>query len=217
MESEANPPEPGSKATGRRETMSAETRSRLWESLIVFFVISHFALGLLCTLPSRSKFWRLPVFREAGIFYRSNRFDQSWTMFSPPPRMRESVQYSVRLPGGWTPLVSLSSFALDQVKHRLVQPRGAFRLVSFFRATAADETPGGLSETSFRAFYYQQLSDYFCRGDGKIPEIIGVRFYLVGSGIPDFFDTDNYGQPLPGVSEFDFQLPLYERKCRLDD
>jgi hypothetical protein len=88
-----------------------------------------------------------------------------------------------------------------------------FRVLAFFRASADDKIPDGLSQTSFRAFYYQQISYYFCSGDGKIPGIIGIRFYLVGSGIPHFFDTDKYGQPLPPISEYNSRLPLYEQKC----
>jgi hypothetical protein len=213
MEPEANGPELRSRAVDRRETTLTWPGCSLREFLIAFFVISHFALGLLSILPQRSKIWGLPAFRAVGIFYRNNRLDQSWTMFSPPPTMSESLQYSVKLPGGWTPLIPLSSFALDEVKHRLVEPRGMFRLVSFLRVTAADKIPGGLSETSSRALYYQQLSYYFCRGDGNIPDIVAIRFYLVGRGVPDFFDTDKYGQPLPDSSEFDYQIPLYEQIC----
>jgi hypothetical protein len=191
----------------------ARRRWNAWEMVIAFFVISHFAVGLLSTLPQRSKIWGIPVFRVFGSFYRNNRFDQSWGMFSPPPNMRESIQYSLHLPGGWSGLISPSSVPLEQVQRGLVQPRGMFRLVSFLRARASDKTPDGLNERSSRALYYQQLSDYFCRGDGRIVGIIGIRFYLVGKGVPDFFDRGKYGEPLPPISDFDFQLPLYEQKC----
>lgn len=186
---------------------------RVQHPLIAVVVTAHFALGLLACLPRNSLAWSLPVFRELGTFYSSNRLDQSWKMFSPPPRVKESVEYSLHLPGGWTGLIPLNAFAADQVKRRLVQPRGMFRVMAFSRAISSDRIPGGVTETSARALYYQQLSDYFCRGDGHVPGLVGIRFYMVGSRVPHFSDTDKYGRPLRAISEDDFQYPLYEQDC----
>jgi hypothetical protein len=182
----------------------------------VFVVASHFALGLFACLPRNSKIWSLPVLRELGNFYRDNRLDQSWSMFAPPPRTKDLVQYSLHLTDGWTSLIPLNSFAADQVRRRFIQPRGMFRVMAFSRSISSDKAPGGMTETSARALYYQQLSDYFCRGDGLVPGLVSIRFYIVGSKIPYYLDTDRYGQPLPPISDYNYQLPIYEQECASD-
>lgn len=191
----------------------ASRRRRLSQTIVAGLVVLHFSLGLLATIPPRSRIWTVPLLRTARAFYTHNRLDQSWSMFAPPPRVNTQIQYAVEFADGWTDLVPVQSFAMDQVKHRLVQPRGAFRLVTFLRSTASDQLPSGLPATGERAFYFQQLADFFCVGNGRIPGAVTVRFYLVGRRAPYFFTTDEFGRPHPPVRDFDFQQPLYEQAC----
>ena len=181
---------------------------------IAGLVILHFSLGLLATVPPRSVIWTIPFLRTASALYSHNRLDQSWSMFAPPPRLQTQIHYAVEFADGWTDLVPLQAFAMAQVKGRLVQPRGVFRLVTFLRSTSSDQIPSGLKADGERAFYYQQLADFFCEGDGKVAGALTIRFYLVGHRTPYFFPTDQFGRPEPPLGDFDFQQPLYEQSCQ---
>jgi hypothetical protein len=185
----------------------------LRQATIASLVALHFALGLLATVPRRSRIWTLPVLATAGNLYSHYRLDQSWSMFAPPPQVNTTIHYAVEFPDGWTELVSLNAFAVDQVRHTLVQPRGTFRLVTFTRSSNADQLPSGLQPGGERAFYFQQLADYFCAGDGRIRGALRIRFYLVGHRAPYFFATDQFGRPQPPLRDSDFQQPLYEQAC----
>lgn len=201
------------------ETPTPEANRRLclfasWKELaIVGLLVLHFLLGLVSVLPRQSKVWNLPALEHVGRFYETHRLGQRWNMFSPPPQHKRSIHFALQFPEGWTDLVELDGFASRQIKGVLIQPRGMFRLKAFLRASNRDSIPAGLSERSGRAFYYQQLTEYFCRGDGRIPGLIGIRFYLVGRTPPHFFGQGPYGQPLPPASDLDFQEPLYEQEC----
>jgi hypothetical protein len=187
-------------------------RSRWREPLIAGIVVFHFTIGLLTGLPERSHLWSVPGLQRVAVFYARHTLDQMWSMFSPPPRGRYTIHYAVQFPTGWTELLPLDEVS-DRIAGRIVQPRGAFRLMVFLRSVNADTTPGGLTERSDRAFYYQQLSDFFCRGVGRIPDAVAIRFYVVGRTPPNFFTTDRWGQPLSPPADLDFELPLYEQRC----
>jgi hypothetical protein len=193
-----------------------EPRARLFRSwtepVIAALVVAHLVLGIAAALPSRSRLWHVPVLGSLAAWYASHNLDQQWSMFSPPPRRRQSIQYALRFADGWTDLIALDPYT-SEVTGRLVQPPGAFRLIVHLRATNGDSIPGGLSDRSARAHYYQELADYFCRGAGRIPDLVAIRFYLVAHTPPHFFETDQYGQPLPPPTDFDAQLALYEQEC----
>jgi hypothetical protein len=187
---------------------------RSWkEPLIAGLVALHFLLGLAAAVPEPSLLWRIGPYRFAAATWARFHLDQRWNMFSPPPRAKQSLYYALHYPEGWTPLISLDGFAADRVKRSILQPRGAFRLMVQLRSINADSVPAGLSQKSFRAFYYQQLADFFCRGAGAAPGIISVRFYLVGKTPPHFFTRDRYGRPLDPPADYDFREPLYEQEC----
>lgn len=199
---------------GRAEAVEpAGQRTPFTHLTIGGLVVLHFLLGLLVTLPRRSEIWQIPVLTAAGAFYGRHRLDQSWSMFAPPPRVDTEIQYAVRFADGWTELVSLEGFATRQIKGTLVQPRGVFRLATFLRATSSDQLPSGLAGDGGRLFYYQQLADFFCAGDGRIPGAAAIRFYVVGHHAPYFFATDPYGLPEPPITDYEFQQPLYEQAC----
>jgi len=197
---------------------AARPRDRLFaswkEPLILALVGAHFLLGFAAGLPWRSRVREIPVVRDLLHWYERNHLDQRWSMFSPPPRRYTAIHYAARFPEGWTELQNLEEFAVRRVERRLVQPRGAFRLMVHLRSTNADTMPFGLTEKSARAFYYQQLADYFCRGSGRIPGMIAIRFYVAGKTPPHFFERDRFGQPLPPPADSDFVEPLYEQSCR---
>lgn len=182
-------------------------------ALIPLLVGLYYALGVLFMIPANSHLWEIPVVSRVGSFFVKHSLDQKWLMFSPPPRMRRSLAFVVEFDDGWSELTSLDGFVQDQVRGTLVQPRGAFRLLNFLRAAPADSIPGGLTETSLRAFYFQQISEFFCRGDGAIPGARTIRFYLVGETPPNFLDLDRWGEPLEEPSDWDFRTPLYEQAC----
>jgi len=193
---------------------SAEPRVASWgQRAILALVGVHLVLGVVAGLPWRSLVWQIPVLAPSLAFYQRNHLDQRWSMFSPPPRRYTSIFYAIQFPEGWTQLQDLEGFAVEQAQGRVLQPRGAFRLMVHLRSTNADTLPIGLTPTSDRAFFYQELSDYFCRGAGRIPGALTIRFYVVGKTPPPFFEQDLYGRPVAPAADSDFVEPLYEQSC----
>src|SRR5262249_5352603 len=157
----------GGGSMGPETHVGQESGSRLFRSrkepVIVGLVALHFALGVAAGIPARSRLWTVPVLGSVAAWYAAHNLAQQWSMFSPPPGRRQSIHYALRFADGWTDLIALDPYT-SEVTGRLVQPPGVFRLIVHLRATNSDSLPGGLSEKSARAHYYQELADYFCRG-----------------------------------------------------
>ena len=209
MEAAATTPSAHASAPRRGGRLLASWRERAIAALVGL----HFCLGLAAGIPWRSHVREIPLLGSVLRFYERNHLDQRWSMFSPPPYRYNAIFYSVHFPEGWTELQNLEDFAVQQVRRRIVQPRGAFRLMVHLRSVSADTMPAALTPRSSRAFYFQQLTDHFCRGAGRIPGALAFRFYVVGKTPPHFFERDRFGQPLPPPADSDFVEPLYEQTC----
>lgn len=181
---------------------------------MALLVIAHFGASLLATLPARSPISSLPGVPMLRAFYRTHNLGQSWVMFAPPPTQRLTLEVALRFPEGWTGLVRLDEFTPARLAGVLIQPRGLFRVRAFLSASNEDRmSAGALDPRSSRAFFYQQLAEFFCRGDGRPEDVLTVRLYLVGRSPPHFHSADADGHPLPPPAQWDFQQPLYEQEC----
>lgn len=184
------------------------------EPLIFGAVLVHFVLGLLAGLPSRSKIRDIPVLGRLCALYHGLNWTQRWSMFAPPAQANQDLQYSVLLPSGWTPLISVEKIILERSYGRLILPRGAFRVLVHLRQNNQDLPTRKVGVSSVRAHYYEKLCDFYCRGAGKIPDAVKIRLYFVSKGIPPFFEMDENGDPSPPASDWDSQVPLYEQTCQ---
>jgi hypothetical protein len=180
------------------------------QPVILALVSAHFAASLVAVVPERSPIWRVPPLAEVRRFYAMHNLDQRWNMFAPPPRQHIAIMAAFQFTEGWTDLYPLDDFTATRLRGRLILDRGLFRVRSFLRPSNRDLS---LTDRSSRAFYYQQLAEYFCRGDGRVAELVSVRFYLEAHTPPHFFDTDRDGRARPPPADFDFRDELYEQDC----
>ncbi len=184
------------------------------EHLIAVGVLCHFLLGGMAVIPPRSYIYDIPGIRQAIEFYQSQRFEQSWPMFSPPPRDSAGLSYAVKFERGWSELLSLQEPVIQQLRSNFIQPRGAFRVATHLRIDSKkDIFQRLLNSKDQRAFYYQQLVDYYCHGDGKIKGAQKIRLYVEIKGLPNFFQKDDNGDVYPPPEEYNRRFPIYEEAC----
>lgn len=161
-----------------------------WKKKLIFWaVIAHFFLGIVALLPSESRVFEIPGLRAiAGAYYQMG-FGQTWFMFSPPTPYVGKLEYSVLLKGGWTQPIPLDRAVMQKYINQFIIPRGAFRVITFFRPSNDDYEARKLDSTSPRAFYYQEISEFYCKGRGKIPGALGIHIYLdITDSIPFSID-----------------------------
>ena len=183
----------------------------LRQKLIVAFVFVHFAMGSFLAIPSHYLIRQLPVLSDVAHYYDLLMgFDQGWLMFSPPPNVNRILNYATITKKGCGVLVDPFSEVRKEMQHSLIVPRGATRLLTFLRSSSKDLS---LAESKMRQFYFQQFSNYYCFGDGKISGLKKIRFYLVTEGMAQFYNKDQYGRSLPEASDYDSVIPIYERDC----
>lgn len=189
--------------------------SGLWKQirkpLIGTCVALHFLIGLLCFVESPAAVLELPGLPAVLEFYRLRDFPQTWRMFAPPSQTIDDMAYSMELAEGWTPLLPADRFLQEQGEGRFFLPRGYLRLANHLRHPIFLEKK--LVDEPFYLLYFQEMSAFFCFGDGVIPGLKAVRFYSVVKGIPPFFPTDGKGNALPKAEEYDMIEALYERRC----
>ena len=64
-----------------------------------------------------------------------------------------------------------------------------------------------------RKIYYTAISNYYCIGDGKIPGLEKIRFFLDIKTMPYYFEIDDEKLFRPNHKEVDEIRPVYERDC----
>ena len=184
---------------------------RVRRPLIASFLIIHFATGILCFLQPPCALLDVPALAGLISVYQNLDLAQTWRMFAPPSQTLEEVQYSMQLNGGWTPLLPLDQFLIEQGSGRTFLPRGYLRLANHFRHPLFQKKR--LKDEVFYFQYFQAMAAFFCFGDGKIPQLEKVRFYSVVKGIDPFFRVNEEGHPMPKARDFDSTEALYERSC----
>ncbi len=189
---------------------------RLWtrmrRPLIASAVVIHFVLGILCFLQPPCALLEAPGVAALVGTYQDLDLAQTWRMFAPPSQTIDEVHFSAELPDGWTKLLPLENFLVEQGAGRTVLPRGYLRLANHFRHPIFQKKK--LKDEVFYFQYFQALAAFFCYGDGAIPQLRKIRFYSVTKGIEPFFSSDGAGHPLPKASDFNQVEALYERSCQ---
>lgn len=174
-------------------------------------VFLHFAIGLLCFMQPPSALLEIPGVPPLIELYGRWDFPQTWRMFAPPSQTVDEIGYALEFKGGWTDLLLLSEFLKEQAAGRVVLPRGYIRVADHLRHPVLRRKR--LEDEPFYFHYFQQLSAFFCFGDGALPGLEAIRFYSVSKGLPPFFSDDGRGNPLPAAGDYDKVMPLYERAC----
>jgi hypothetical protein len=185
---------------------------RVRRPLIGGAVAGHFALGLLCFAQAPSALLEIPGLPQVLERYKRYDFPQTWRMFSPPSQTIDELGYAFEFPTGWTDLLRMNSFLEEQAQGRVFLTRGYIRIADHFRHPVFRRER--LVDEPFYFHYFQQLSAFFCFGDGMIPGLKTVRFYSIVKGVPPFFATDSAGHALPKAEDFNKVEALYQRECR---
>ncbi len=181
------------------------------EPFIGALVLLHFVIGLLCFFEPPSTVRSVPALGALMDFYDTFDFAQTWRMFAPPAQTADELAYSFLFSRGWTPLLPMNRFLEEQAAGRRFLPRGYLRLANHLRHPNFHKK--SLKEEPFFYMYFQELSAFFCFGDGALPDLQAIRFYSVVKGIPPFFKTDRRGHPLPKAEDYDKVEAIYERGC----
>jgi len=186
-----------------------------WKKRLIFIaVILHFLVGIMAAFPPNyyiSQYLTYTPFYPFIKLYSFLDILQHWTMFCPPPREAVHVKYSAHTAAGWSPFIEpFVELGEKFEKSFLVVPQGLTRILVFLRSTDLDLN---LEKVRLRKFYFYQMSNYYCFGDGKIPGLLGIRFFLDIKPVPYFYPNDEYGNPLPLASTKDNQVWIYERDC----
>ena len=197
----------------RKHRSFERTWSRIRRPLIAGALVIHFATGILCFLQPPCALLEVPALATFIAAYQNLDLAQTWRMFAPPSQTSDEVQLSMQLNGGWTPLIPLDGFLVEQGTGRTFLPRGYLRLANHFRHPIFQKKR--LQDELFYFQYFQAMSAFFCFGDGEVPHLEKIRFYSVTKGIEPFFRLDNQGHPLPEAKDFDSIEALYERSCEV--
>jgi hypothetical protein len=184
---------------------------RTRKPLIGGCVFVHFLIGLLCFVEPPAALLELPALAGTVELYKNYDFSQTWRMFAPPSQTIDEMGYSMEFAGGWTRLLPADQFLEEQGKGRFILPRGYLRLANHLRHPIFKEKK--LKDEPFYFLYFQEMSAFYCFGDGAIPGLKSIRFYSVVKGIPPFFPTDGHGHPLPKAEDYDKVEALYQRRC----
>jgi hypothetical protein len=184
---------------------------RARKPLIGTCVALHFLIGLLCFIEPPAALLEIPGMPQTLELYRLADFPQTWRMFAPPSQTIDEMGYAMELPGGWTPLLPADKFLEEQARGHFFLPRGYLRLANHLRHPIFKEKR--LKDEPFYFLYFQEMSAFYCFGDGAIPGLKAIRFYSIVKGIPPFFATDGKGHALPKAEEYDKIEALYERRC----
>lgn len=190
--------------------------ARLWTAtrkpLIGCLVALHFALGLTCLARKPSALRELPwVARLTDIYLRYD-FPQTWRMFAPPSQTVDEIGYALQFADGWSQIVHADSFIRQYCSGGPLLPRGCIRLSDQFRHPLL-KNDNRLGDDIFYRHYFQQLSAFFCFGDGAIPGLKAIRFYSLATGVAPFFEKNERGQAQPQADAFNHVTALYQRAC----
>lgn len=188
-----------------------EAWQRIRKPFIGACVALHFLIGLLCFIDSPAAIYEVPGLPGLIELYKLRDFSQTWRMFAPPSQTIDEMGYSLQFAGGWTPLLPANKFLEEQGAGRFFLPRGYLRLANHLRHPIFQEKK--LKDEPFFMLYFQEMSAFYCFGDGAIPGLKSIRFYSVVKGIPPFFATDGKGHALPKAEDYDKVEALYERRC----
>jgi len=175
-------------------------------------VFLHFALGLLCFVEPPSVVLNVPGLPRILDWYQRHDFTQTWRMFAPPSQTIDEIGYSLEYENGWTQLLYLNEYLKQEGAGRFILPRGYLRLANHIRHPIFKKQR--LEEEPFYFHYFQQLSAFYCFGDGALPGLQSIRFYSVTKGIPPFVEKDRYGHQLPKAEDYDRVEAVYERRCK---
>ena len=193
--------------------MTAKRSRHVWiQAFIATAVCLHFAVGCLAMMPLTSPIRQVPVLGSLVALYEWNSFRQTWRMFAPPPRSIISLGYALQFDDGWTELGLLDETLYQQAKGHLLIARGAARVATHLRPPII-RRDSDLDQDGINRDYLQKLAGFYCHGDGAIPELRAIRFYIVVKGVRPFHPVLDNGQPAPAAEDFDSVDPLYERSC----
>lgn len=174
-------------------------------------VALHFAVGLACFAKPPSALREVPGLARLTDLYTRYDFPQTWRMFAPPSQTIDAIGYALRFDAGWTPLQSFDDLLRERCDGHLLLPAGCIRLSDQFRHPLLKHD--SLEGDVFYRHYFQQLSAYFCFGDGALPGLRAIRFYSISQGVAPFFAKDGEGHALPKASDYDHVEALYQREC----
>jgi len=188
----------------------------VWETgrkpVIGLAVALHFAIGLACFARTPSALRELPGLSQLTDFYIRHDFPQTWRMFAPPSQTIDEIGYALKFEGGWSQLLRADDFVRQYCAGGLLAPRGCLRLSDQFRHPMLKNERLDKDDVFYR-HYFQQLSAYFCFGDGAISGLRAIRFYSIARGVAPFFEKDDKGRALPHAKDFDHVIALYQRSC----
>ena len=187
--------------------------SKVKRPFIGALVTLHFIVGICTFLPTQAAPRRWPLFGALINLYQAADFTQTWKMFAPPAQDVQEIGVSFQMIGGWSHMQSLDDQLRDSVRGRWLGqvPRGMIRLANHLRPPQL--VRASLEEDPVSKFYFQQLSTYFCSGQGRIPGLRKLRFYLIVHGIEPFYPEDDDGKAVPHAVARDRTQALYERDC----
>jgi hypothetical protein len=184
---------------------------RIRKPVIASGVLLHFLFGLLCFVEYPSPLLKVPGMPLILDWYQRHDFSQTWRMFAPPSQTLDEVGYSLRFPQGWTHLLYLNEYLKQEGAGTVILPRGYLRIANHLRQPVFRKPK--LQDEPFYFLYYQQLSAFFCYGDGALSGLQAIRFYTVTKGVPPFTETDGHGHKLPRAGDYDKREAVYERNC----
>ncbi len=184
---------------------------RIRRPFIAACLTVHFGTGLLCFLRPPCALLEIKPVAKLVDCYKDLDLAQTWRMFAPPSQTKDEVQFAVEMPGGWTSLLPLDHFLVEQGTGRMLLPPGYLRIANHFRHPNFQKQR--LQDEIFYYQYFQSMSAFYCFGDGSIPAMKAIRFYSVSRGLAPFYERDGDGHALPKASDYNKVEALYERRC----
>lgn len=178
---------------------------------IVCILVIYFLSGIIVAIPPHFYIRKYLDLLPLPYSFMAKFNYQGWAMFAPPPLKHQTIKYAAITTHGWGKAQDLFPQMRKQLSESLIfVPSGILRPLNFLRYRRLEDKSDIFP---LDQFYYQQLSNYFCYGDGKIPGAIRIRFYVDIRGIPYFYPTTPDGILKRPFDADDGLELIYERDC----
>lgn len=185
------------------------------KTFILILVSFSVANLLIDALPARTKKRLVKNSFVADAIITTGEYfglNQEWSMFAPPPDYNAYITINYQLENGkWSRHEMPFAGKYFIPNYGFFLPAGVERIATHIRYAPDDLILS--DKKKHRMVFFSKFADYYCYGDGKVPNISEIRFYLNFNVMPYMYDKGIDGKRLPPVESYMQRKFIYLKKC----